>query len=98
MDIYFCDLCGVRVTDADLRAGQGIRSHSDVICGTCLELGHGKDWLSQRTKPKPEAKAAANASPTLDAARDRVATLEEPAAPPVIARLVSPAPPSEPTP
>ena len=83
MDIYFCDLCGVRVSDADLRAGHGIRSHWDVICGTCLEMGHGKDWLSQRSKPK-----AAAASPTLDAARDRVATLEEEAPAPVSGRPI----------
>ena len=99
MDIYFCDLCGVRVTDADLRAGHGIRSHWDVICSTCLEMGHGKDWLSQRTKPKASA-----ASPTLDAARDRLATLEEEAPAPVAGkavRAIAPEPPNqagEPTP
>lgn len=87
MDIYFCDLCGVRVTDGDLRSGHGIRSRFDVICGTCLELGHGKDWLSQRAKPKVGATAAAG-SPTLDAARDRVGTLEEDPPRPVAARIV----------
>ena len=100
MDIYFCDLCGVRVTDADLRAGHGIRSHWDVICGTCLEMGHGKDWLSQRTKLK-----AAAASPTLDAARDRLATLDEEAPAPVAGKPIRamrpespPEPAAEPTP
>jgi len=94
MDIYFCDLCGVRVTDADLRAGHGIRSHWDVICGTCLEMGHGKDWLSQRSKGK-----ANTASPTLDAARDRHITLEDEApARRVASKPIQPEPPSEPTP
>ncbi len=56
MDIYFCDLCGVRVTDIDLKGGHGLRSGHDVICATCLELGHGKEWLAKRQpllKPVP---------------------------------------------
>lgn len=88
MDIYFCDLCGARVSDIDLRGGHGIRKQYDVICANCLELGHGKEWLAkhQRTRPAsaagavkaPAVKAmAAAASPTIDAARDRVRTLEE---------------------
>jgi hypothetical protein len=78
MDIYFCDLCGVRVTDADLRSGHGIRNRSDVLCATCLEMGHGKDWLSQRsqTKAEPVHAAVGNAS-FLDQARDRAQTLED---------------------
>jgi hypothetical protein len=52
MDIYFCDLCGVRVTDVDLRGGHGIRRVDDVICATCLELGHGKEWLVQHNRPR----------------------------------------------
>src|SRR5271167_2908962 len=58
MDIYFCDLCGVRVTDIDLKGGHGLRSGHDVICATCLELGHGKEWLAKRQpqlKPVPGA-------------------------------------------
>ncbi len=46
LNIHFCDVCGVRVTDVDLRSGHGIRRGYDVICATCLELGHGKAWLS----------------------------------------------------
>ena len=52
MDIHFCDLCGVRVTDVDLRGGHGIRKHYDVICATCLELGHGKEWLARHQRSK----------------------------------------------
>jgi hypothetical protein len=61
MDIYFCDLCGVRVTDIDLKGGHGLRSGHDVICATCLELGHGKEWLAKRQaqlKPVPGAGSA----------------------------------------
>jgi len=73
MDIYFCDLCGIRVTDTDLRTGHGIRSRVDVICAGCLDLGHGKEWLAKRAKGKA---GMASPSPTLDAARDRAQTLE----------------------
>lgn len=71
MDIYFCDLCGVRVTDIDLKGGHGLRSGHDVICATCLELGHGKEWLAKRQvqlKPTPGSsrpgKSALAAAPT----------------------------------
>jgi len=62
MDIYFCDLCGVRVTDIDLKGGHGLRSSHDVICANCLELGHGKDWLARRQaqlKPTPASASIA---------------------------------------
>ena len=64
MDIHFCDLCGVRVTDVDLRGGHGIRKQYDVICATCLELGHGKEWLAshQRGLSHQRSKAATAAS------------------------------------
>lgn len=92
MDIHFCDLCGVRVTDVDLRGGHGIRKQYDVICATCLELGHGKEWLashqrgkaaisaSQPAQPAAAALAANQSnkqSPVVTIARDRVQTLEE---------------------
>ncbi|HYE06671.1 MAG TPA: hypothetical protein VEL07_14235 [Planctomycetota bacterium] len=88
MDIFFCDLCGARVTDADLRAGHGTRRRWDVICGTCLEQGHGQEWLSARAGVKPAVAAAvAAAAPdspapsaaagVLDLARDRARTLEQ---------------------
>lgn len=89
MDIHFCDLCGVRVTDVDLRGGHGIRKQYDVICATCLELGHGKEWLAGHQRGKPVAVApqpamaalAATASnkqaPVITQARDRVQTFED---------------------
>ncbi|MBA3697623.1 MAG: hypothetical protein H0W78_01980 [Planctomycetes bacterium] len=93
MDIHFCDLCGVRVTDVDLRGGHGIRKQYDVICATCLELGHGKEWLASHQRGKvataasqPAAQPAAAAlaantsnkqAPIVTLARDRVQTLEE---------------------
>lgn len=71
MDIYFCDLCGVRVTDADLHAGHGMRDGHEVICSGCLELGHHQEWLNRRVKAKPMAASG------LGEQGDRVATLEE---------------------
>jgi hypothetical protein len=64
MDIYFCDLCGVRVTDIDLKGGHGLRRSHDVICATCLELGHGKDWLAKHSsQPRPAAIPAKSPAP-----------------------------------
>ena len=91
MDIHFCDLCGMRVTDVDLRGGHGIRKQYDVICATCLELGHGKEWLArhQRGKAATAAPASAQAvpalaitnsnkqAPVITHARDRVRTYED---------------------
>lgn len=71
MDIFFCDLCGVRVTDADLRSGQGQRSHWDVICPSCLEQGLGKEWLGKRASGRQKAVGA-----RADAG-DRIATMED---------------------
>jgi hypothetical protein len=70
MDIYFCDLCGVRVTDIDLKGGHGLRSGHDVICATCLELGHGKEWLAKR---QPQLKAVPASGPTRPAKTAAVA-------------------------
>jgi hypothetical protein len=90
MDIHFCDLCGVRVTDVDLRGGHGIRKQYDVICATCVELGHGKEWLARQrgqagatTASQPQAAPAARVpAPAKEAgviahARDRVQTFED---------------------
>ncbi len=52
MDVFFCDLCGARVNDADLKSGQGQRSQWDVICGNCLEQGLGKEWLGKRVSAR----------------------------------------------
>jgi hypothetical protein len=70
MDIYFCDLCGVRVTDIDLKGGHGLRSGHDVICATCLELGHGKEWLAKRQpqlKPVPGPGSGRQGKPAVTA-------------------------------
>jgi hypothetical protein len=77
MDIYFCDLCGVRVTDADLRAGHGMRDAHDVICSACLELGHHKEWMNRRAKATKPAATSAKPSPLRGDAADRVATLDD---------------------
>lgn len=69
MDVFFCDLCGARVTDADLRAGQGQRSRWDVICANCLEQGLGKEWLGKRSSGRKAAVGAADPG-------DRVATID----------------------
>jgi hypothetical protein len=91
MDIYFCDLCGVRVTDADLRAGHGINTNGDVICGTCLEMGHGKEWLSQRTAGKAVLTATgANEPSHIDVARDRARTFEDDDVAPMPDQIVAP--------
>ncbi len=58
MDVYFCDICGVRVTDVDLRGGHGMRRGHDVICAGCLDLGHGKDWMDHHRAMVPPAPAA----------------------------------------
>lgn len=101
MDIHFCDLCGVRVTDVDLRGGHGIRKRYDVICATCLELGHGKEWLArhQRSKgatatsqpiPSPAviSKVAALDPAIITHARDRVETFEDGEPSPGVSPLV----------
>ena len=92
MDIHFCDLCGARVTDIDLRGGHGICRLYEVICATCGDLGHGKEWLANNqqrqqrqsissSQPAPALAASAVAakagSPKINEARDRAATLEE---------------------
>lgn len=99
MDIHFCDLCGVRVTDVDLRGGHGIRKQYDVICATCLELGHGKEWLARQrgqgatAASQPVAKGGGNPAiakdvPVIAHARDRVQTFEDGDESPVVAPQV----------
>ncbi len=111
MDIHFCDLCGVRVTDVDLRGGHGIRKHYDVICATCLELGHGKEWLASHQRGKSVAVAAVSAAqpaaaalavtasnkqaPVITQARDRVQTFEDGDESPAVAPQVLSAEPED---
>jgi hypothetical protein len=68
MDIHFCDLCGARVTDVDLRGGHGICRQYDVICATCVELGHGKEWLKQSQQRQHQRNPTSQAAPHVAAA------------------------------
>lgn len=91
LNVYFCDVCGVRVTDVDLRSGHGMLRGHAVICATCLEMGHGKEWLAARGGEAAQVGAALNLKPRergvqggrtgnaqlLDYARDRAATVED---------------------
>ncbi len=61
MNVYFCDVCGVRVTDVDLHSGHGMRRRNDVICAACLDLGKGKDWGAQHAHQAQKATAMAGA-------------------------------------
>lgn len=45
MDIYFCDECAARVSDAELSRGHGIKKEEMIFCGHCLEKGLGRDLL-----------------------------------------------------
>ncbi len=63
MHIFFCDICGVRVTDVDLRGGHGMRRRHHVICATCLDLGHGKEWL-ERHRQRHHAVVAIDGAPS----------------------------------
>lgn len=81
MKVFFCDVCGVRVTDVDLSGGRGMRRRHDVICSTCLELGHGRQWAEDRGLSQRSTAAAASATPpgnpVIDAARDRASTMPD---------------------
>ncbi len=85
MNVYFCDVCGVRVTDVDLRSGHGMLRVHDVICATCLDMGHGKEWLAARAGEASSAVAfgasqrpsGPGAAALLDYARDRAATVDD---------------------
>ena len=101
MNVFFCDVCGVRVTDVDLKSGHGMRRRHDVICATCLEMGHGKGWaekagLSARSAAVITSTVTKPADPAarLDAPRDRAATIEnvEPAVVVAPVRMRTPAP------
>ena len=62
MDIFFCDECAARVTDADLHRGHGIKKGDVVVCGHCIESGKGLDRLSQVGVVVPAAAAQPTAS------------------------------------
>jgi hypothetical protein len=89
MDIYFCDECGARVTDLDLRAGKGMRRRHATICPGCVDQGLAQAWLSRvgaqgavaaqaqgNGMPRPIAGgvAVAEAPDPISVARDRART------------------------
>ena len=47
MEIFFCDVCCARVTNSHLNRGQGVLNGDVIICGSCLEKGHGAELLKQ---------------------------------------------------
>lgn len=47
MDIFFCDVCCARVTGSHLSRGHGVRNGDVIICGSCLEKGHGAELLKE---------------------------------------------------
>lgn len=77
MDIYFCDCCAARVTDADLRRGHGVQKGDIVVCSACIERGEGTDLLRQASERVVAVKSALAGEGVLDEVRDRVATLAD---------------------
>ena len=41
MNIFFCDSCGARVTDADLSRGYGLQKEDITVCGLCIDRNKG---------------------------------------------------------
>ena len=88
MDIYFCDECGTRVTDLDLRAGKGMRKRHDTICPGCVDQGLAGSWLARAGQQgssvalggrsqSSAALAVAEAPDPIAIARDRARTLPD---------------------
>lgn len=91
MHIFFCDSCAVRITDADLRRGRGIRKSDTVLCEVCVGTGKGSVLLRQASQAaaadRSEAPVAATPPPPAKVSGD---TSEDfPAAPAPLASLVS---------
>ena len=79
MDIFFCDVCCARVTANHLSRGHGVRNGDVIICGSCLEKGHGAELLDNADQASVEAVAAAPrlaGAEALDESRDRAATMK----------------------
>ncbi|NRA36931.1 MAG: hypothetical protein HRU15_02220 [Planctomycetes bacterium] len=76
MEIFFCDVCCSRVSNSHLNRGQGVLNGDVVICGSCLEKGHGTDLLKQSQSQKMLVGAAPKlaGSGALDGLRDRAST------------------------
>ena len=88
MDLYFCDECGTRVSDLDLRAGKGMRKRHDTICSGCVDQGLAGPWLvragQQASLPIAAGPVLASAAPAvaeppdpISMARDRAQTVPD---------------------
>jgi len=92
MDIYYCDECGTRVTDLDLRAGRGMRKRHETICSGCVDQGLAGAWLARSgqvsaasaakaeggsASAAPAAVAVAEAPDPISLGRDRAQTQSE---------------------
>ncbi len=73
MDIHFCDECGNRVTDLDLRAGKGMRKRFDTICSACVDQGLAGSWLARLGQGAPAAAMARAGGASLGAGSVAVA-------------------------
>ncbi len=74
MEIFFCETCGRRVTDAEIEAGQGIRTEDGVYCPECAK-GHVTEARESAPPPasvRPRRRRASSSS------RARVSTRDEP--------------------
>ena len=79
MDIFFCDVCCARVSANHLSRGHGVRNKDIIICGSCLEKGHGAELLEHADQGSIEAVAAAPrlaGAEALNESRDRAATMK----------------------
>ena len=79
MDIFFCDVCCARVSANHLSRGHGVRNKDVIICGSCLEKGHGAELLEHADQGSLEAVAAAPrlaGAEALNESRDRAATMK----------------------
>lgn len=86
MDIFFCDECGARVSDLDLRGGKGMRQRNDVICSGCVEQGQAAGWLARNGQSAAAngngavngaAPVAVAEKDVISAARDRASTMPD---------------------
>ncbi|MCX8039071.1 MAG: hypothetical protein N3B15_00620 [Planctomycetota bacterium] len=82
MHIYFCDECGARVTDHDLRGGRGMRARHATICVSCVDQGRLSSWLERHRQEQAAAATATAASSAVNPQPARTTVhidIEEPA-------------------
>ncbi len=58
MNIFFCDGCGIRVTETDLRSGHGVRRKTEVFCPDCVNKGKGTPGVLSPAAPAPASSAS----------------------------------------